>query len=233
MDRLLLWHVTAVAIVVLWTEVRASAGAEIVPAGSRLEELWNEGAFTEGPAVAPDGKIYFSDIMPDARPGRVMKFDLQTGRTTVHCADSGQSNGLMFDRSGRLIAACGANHGKRALCEITADGQVKVLVAEYEGRKFNAPNDLTIHPDGSIYFSDPRYVGPEPLELDQMSVYRFEPAGSADRADSAQSLLARVTSDIEKPNGLGLSPTAAPCTLRRPTTAARVRGREKRRGPDG
>jgi gluconolactonase len=164
--------------------------------GEDLEELWNEGSFTEGVAAGPDGAIYFSDIPSDDSPGRVLRFDPQTGRTSVHCPDSGKSNGLMFDARGRLLACCGANHGKQALVEITRDGRVRVLVDRFQGKKLNSPNDLVVHPRGSVYFSDPRYVGPEPMELDHMSVYRYDPDGS----------LHRVTRDIEKPNGVILSP---------------------------
>ena len=174
-----------------------SGDPKIIPEGAKLEELWNEGEFTEGPAAGPDGAIYFSDISFDESPGRVMKFDPKTGKTTVYCPDSGKSNGLMFDAKGRLIACCGANYGKRALCEITPEGEVKVLVDRYKGKRLNAPNDLVIHPDGSIYFSDPRYAGPEPMELDHMSVYRYNPADGS---------LERVTTDIEKPNGVHISP---------------------------
>lgn len=177
-------------------EPRPSGDPEILPAGARLEELWNEGEFTEGVAVGPDGAIYFSDITRDEKPGRVLRFDVPTGKVSVFCPDSGKSNGLMFDRNGRLIAACGANHGKRALCEITPDGKVKVLVDRFQGKAFNAPNDLVIHPGGSMYFSDPRYLGPEPMELDHMSVYRYDADGS----------VRRVTTDITKPNGLVVSP---------------------------
>lgn len=170
----------------------------IVPKGAVLEEIWNDGEFTEGVAVAPHGTIYFSDIaFKPEDAGRIMKYDPKTGNTSVHCPDSGKSNGLMFDAKGRLIACCGANLGKRALCEITPDGKVKVVVDRFEGKRFNAPNDLVVHPDGSIYFSDPRYVGPEPMELDQMSVYRYNPADGS---------LTRVTTDIEKPNGVHVSP---------------------------
>lgn len=173
--------------------------ARIIPPGAELEELWNEGEFTEGVAVSPDGDLYFSDIARDETPGKVFRFDPGTGETTLFCADSAKSNGLMFDRSGRLIAVCGANYGGRALCEILADGKVRVIVSEFEGKKFNAPNDLVIHPNGSIYFSDPRYIGPETVELDHMSVYRYDP-------DSGD--LTRVTTEITKPNGVGLSPDA-------------------------
>ena len=74
---------------------------------------------------------------------------------------------------------------------------MKVLVDRFDGKRFNSPNDLAIHPDGSIYFSDPRYIGPEPMELDHQSVYRFVPATGT---------LTRVTTDISKPNGVMLSP---------------------------
>ncbi|MCA9081714.1 MAG: hypothetical protein KDA58_14225, partial [Planctomycetaceae bacterium] len=102
------------------------AGA-IFPDGAKPEQLWNKGTFTEGVAVAPDGKIYFSDISRGDDPGRILRFDPASGETSVYCADSGQSNGLMFDATGRLLAACGANNGRRALVEIRNDGSVHEL----------------------------------------------------------------------------------------------------------
>lgn len=176
-----------------------SGDPSIIGGDARLETLWDEGEFTEGVAVAPDGTIYFSDIPSDASPGRILKFDPASGSTTCVCRDSAKSNGLMFDRDGKLIACCGANHGGQSLAEILPDGQVRPLVEKFQGRRFNAPNDLVIHPDGSIYFSDPRYLGPEPMEIDHMSVYRFHPADSS---------IIRVTRDITKPNGVVISPDA-------------------------
>ena len=77
--------------------------AAIVPPGAKLEQLWNEGEFTEGVAAAADGTMAFSDIARGAdKPGRIMKYDPKSGKTTVYSADSGKSNGLMFDRKGRL-----------------------------------------------------------------------------------------------------------------------------------
>lgn len=168
----------------------------IVPPGAMLEELWNEGEFTEGVAVAADGIVYFSDI-PGNTPGRILRFDPRTGATSVYSADSGKSNGLEFDSQGRLLAACGANNGLRALCEIRPDGSAVPLVARFQGRLFNAPNDLALGPDGLIYFTDPRYVGSEPVELDQQSVYRF---------DRATSRLERLDTGVTKPNGICFSP---------------------------
>lgn len=180
-------------------DLKPSGDPKILPADAKLELLWNDGEFTEGVAVAKDGIVYFSDIAILAKnPGRIMKFDPNTKTTTVHVADSGQSNGLFFTADGKLIAACGANVGLRALCEATPDGKMKVLVDNFGGKKFNAPNDLVIHPRGWIYFSDPRYVGKEPLQLDRQRVYRYGPDGQVHRA----------TNDIAKPNGVILSPDA-------------------------
>src|SRR5947208_6091823 len=73
---------------------------------AKVEKLWGEGEFTEGPAEGPDGCIYFSDI-----GNRIMKFDPRTGKTAEFRNPSGRSNGLKFDAMGRLLAAEGANTG--------------------------------------------------------------------------------------------------------------------------
>jgi len=183
-------------LVALSVRLPAEETAPIIPTDSKLEQLWNEGEFTEGAALGPEGAIYFSDI-PMAKVGKIYKFDPQTGQTTVHCPDSQKSNGLVFDQQGRLLAACGANQGGRAICEITPDGKVKRLVQKFDGRLFNAPNDLDVHPRGWVYMTDPFYVGPETLELDHMSVFMWKPEDNS---------VTRVTTDITKPNGVAVSP---------------------------
>jgi gluconolactonase len=189
----------SVASAIRAADLKPTGDPNVIPPDAQLELLWNDGEFTEGVAVAKDGVVYFSDIAIMAKnPGRIMKFDPRTKQTTVHVADSGQSNGLFFTADGRLIAACGANVGLRALCEVAPDGKMKVLVDNFGGRKFNSPNDLVVHPRGWIYFSDPRYVGKEPLELDRQRVYRVDPDGQVHRA----------TKDVNKPNGVILSPDA-------------------------
>lgn len=176
-----------------------ASAQDLVPKGSRLETLWEEGGFTEGAAAGPDGHLYFSDFAQpfDARPARIMKYDPRSGKTVIHSADSKMANGLMFDRRGRLIACCASPlGGARALVQVLPDGSIKPLVERYQGKRFNSPNDLVIDRRGRIYFSDPKYVGPEKMELDSMDVYRLDPDGS----------LHRATTDIDKPNGVMLSP---------------------------
>jgi gluconolactonase len=185
------------ALVVAADEFSPTAQERIVPAGSKLEALWNEGEFTEGPALAPDGSIIFSDI------GNAMhRYDPAAGKTAVFRQPSGRSNGLMFNRQGALVACEGANTGGGRRISITTgidgakDGQVKTLADRYEGKRFNSPNDLAIDTVGNVYFTDPRYVGDDPRDLDFECVFFVTPAGKVSIA----------TRDVQKPNGILVSP---------------------------
>ena len=86
-----------------------SGDSSIVSPQSKLEELWVDKGFTEGACVDTDGIIYFSDINFGGGLGKIMAFDPATKKTTVFSSDSGQSNGLMFNQKGKMLAACGAN----------------------------------------------------------------------------------------------------------------------------
>jgi gluconolactonase len=177
-------------------------GERIVPAGARLELLFTrtapiKGGLTEGPAAAPDGSIYFSDIPFGTDKGMILRFDPKTKKTTVFAADSHKSNGLAFDAQGHLIACEGADGGGRCVARWDVrTGKRTVLAEKYMGKRFNAPNDLVIDTKGRIYFTDPRYVGPEPRELKKEAVYRLDPGGE----------VIRITAEVEKPNGIALSP---------------------------
>src|SRR5262249_40612598 len=132
--------------------------SDIVPRGAKLELLWTstdkvKGGLTEGPAVAPDGSIYFSDIRLGKDKSKIMRFDPKTTKTTVFAADSGHANGLMFDAKGRLIACEGSDMGGRCVSRWDVKtGKRTVIVDHYKGKKFNAPNDLCIDLKGRIYF---------------------------------------------------------------------------------
>ncbi len=184
-------------------DLKPSGDPAIVSKDAKLEELWNEGSFTEGVAAAPNGVMYFSDIaFVNDKPGRIFKFDPRTQKVSLYCADSGKSNGLFFDTKGRLIACCGAMGGKRAIVEVQPSGKLNVLVDSFEGKRLNSPNDLVVHQDGSIYFTDPRYAGEEPVELSEMSVYRIALDGTLHQVTKSSS----GNKNIEKPNGVNVSP---------------------------
>jgi sugar lactone lactonase YvrE len=163
----------------------------IIPKDAKLERVWNEGVFTEGPAYGPDHCVYFSDI-----GNRIMKFDPATGKTTVYREPSGKANGLCFDKLGRLLACEGANGGNRRISITEKDGKVRTLADNWQGKRFNSPNDLDIDTHGRIYFSDPRYVGNEPREIDKEAVYRIDPDGK----------VVQLITDVQKPNGVAVAP---------------------------
>ena len=173
-------------------EFRPTAQELIVPHGAKVELLWNEGEFTEGPVAAADGAILFSYI-----GNRIMRYDPQAGKTTVFRAPSGKANGLKFNPAGQLVACEGAAPGGNRRISVTdAKGKIHTLADRFEGKRFNSPNDLAITTAGRIYFTDPRYVGDEPRELDFEAVFFVEPSGEVRLA----------TRDVQKPNGIIVAP---------------------------
>lgn len=178
------------------------SGTDIVDPSAKLEKLFTrsapiKGGLTEGPAVAPDGSIYFSDIPFGPDNGMIMRFDPRTKETKPFERDSGKSNGLKFDAEGRLVACQGSDGGGRAVVRFDVEtGKSVVLANKHKGNRFNAPNDLVIDKKGRIYFTDPRYLGDEPQELPYKAVYRIDKDGT----------VVEITHDVEKPNGIALSP---------------------------
>jgi len=185
----------------VWASFLWGAEGEIFPAGAKLETLYTGAVLTEGAAAAPDGTIYFSDItftyISGMQAGHIMRYDPKTGKTTVFRSPSGMSNGIKFDAEGRMIVAEGADYGGRRVTRTDMNtGKSEILAGLYEGKPLNSPNDLTIDEKGRIYFSDPRYLGDEPIEQPLMAVYRIDP----DRS------IHRVVTDAGKPNGVCVSP---------------------------
>jgi gluconolactonase len=191
-STILLLHHACAAEPVAIGNFHPTAQDKIVPAGAKVELLWNEGEFTEGPAPAADGAILFSDI-----GNRILRYDPRSGKTTEFRSPSGKSNGLKFDPQGNLVACEGAAPGGNRRISVTdVKGNVRTLADRFEGRRFNSPNDLAINAGGSIYFTDPRYVGDEPRELDFEGVFLVEPDGTVRVA----------TRDVQKPNGIIVTP---------------------------
>ena len=183
-------------------EIPAPSGDAIVDSSAKLELLFTreapiEGGLTEGPAVGPDGAVYFSDIRRGENPGVIHRFAPKTGETSVFAANSHKSNGLVFGADGKLYAAEGADYGGRRISRW--DMQLKErtpIVDRFEGKRFNSPNDICVDAKGRLYFTDPRYTGHEPRELEHRAVYRTTAGGD----------VVEVTRDLTKPNGLALSP---------------------------
>jgi gluconolactonase len=180
---------------------QAPSGDPSLSTGAKLERLWTGGHLTEGCAMGLDGAVYFSDItftrMANMQAGHIMRYDPKTGQTTVYRSPSGMSNGIKFDAQGRMVVAEGADFGGRRITRTDLKtGKSEILAGLFEGKPFNAPNDITIDTKGRIYFSDPRYLGHEPIEQPVLAVYRIDPDRSVHR----------VITDAGKPNGVAISP---------------------------
>ena len=192
--------------VLLATLSLALAQDSIVPPGAKLEKLFESKVLTEGVSVAPDGLVYFSEITfshksRDAtgaiEAGHIWRFDPATGKTAIFRSPSGMSNGIKFDAAGNMIVAEGADFGGRRVTRTDMKtGKAYVIAGLYEGRPFNAPNDITIDERGRIYFSDPRYLGHEPIDQPVVGVYRIDPDGK----------ITRFITDAGKAYGVCVSP---------------------------
>ncbi|QDH81447.1 SMP-30/gluconolactonase/LRE family protein [Echinicola soli] len=131
-------------------------------------------AFTEGPAVAPNGDVYFTD-QPN---NRIYRWSAETEKVALYMENAGRSNGLYFDHKGNLLACADENF---ELWQIDNNQEVKVLADGFGQKNFNGPNDLWVDKKGGIYFTDPYYQRDywtrQAPEMDQQRVYYRSPKG--------------------------------------------------------
>ena len=161
-----------------------------------IQRLYTGTLWAEGPAWNGVGKYLLWSDIPNDRQLRWLDDD---GRVTVFRKPAGYSNGNTFDFQGRQLSC---EHGNRRVVRYEHDGSVTVLADKWQGKPLNAPNDIVVHPDGGVWFTDPgygslgHYEGHKgPLQLKE-AVYRIDPSGKMEI----------VTDDMYKPNGLCFSP---------------------------
>ena len=167
-----------------------------------LQRIWHgqghdAALWCEGPVWMGDwGCLLWSDI-PNHR---VLRWNEEDGHVSVYQTESGYSNGHTRDNQGRLIAM---EHDTRRVRRREYDGTWTILCDSYEGKKLNAPNDAAVHPDGSVYFTDPGYGIMGPYEGHKAEfelptrVYRVDPAGKVTIA---------AEGPMRRPNGICFSP---------------------------
>ena len=162
-----------------------------------VERLYTGCRWAEGPVWFGDGRyLVWSDIPND----RMLRWNEEDGRVSVFRQPSGCSNGHTRDREGRLVSC---EHRTRRVTRTEHDGALTVLMDSYEGKRLNAPNDVVVHSDGSVWFTDPGYGIMMDYEGSRAEpelptrVYRLEP-------NSGEATV--VADDFERPNGLCFSP---------------------------
>jgi gluconolactonase len=161
---------------------------QLIADGASLQLISDQFTFTEGPAADRRGNIFFTD-QPD---NKIWKY--ANDRTlSVFLNKAGRSNGMYFDKNGNLIT-CADEHNQ--LWSIQPNGKVKVLLKDFNGLHFNGPNDLWIHPNGGIYFTDPYYQRDywerKSPEITGQKVYYFQ--------KNKKPVV--VADDLLKPNGI-------------------------------
>jgi gluconolactonase len=162
-----------------------------------IERLWTGGKWNEGPVWFGDLRsLVWSDIPND----RMLRWCEDSGAVSVFRAPANHANGNTRDRQGRLLTC---EHRTRRVTRTEIDGTITVLIDRFDGKPLNSPNDIVVHRDGAIWFTDPGYGlfsldqgDPGEAEL-PTRVYRIDPhSGQASVMDES----------IEKPNGLAFSP---------------------------
>jgi gluconolactonase len=162
-----------------------------------IQRLFTGTLWAEGPAWNGVGRyLVWSDI-PNNRQMRWIEED---SRVTVFHAPSGFSNGNTFDFEGRQLSC---EHGNRRVARYESNGSVTVIADKFQGKRLNSPNDIVVHPDGSIWFTDPiygirgYYEGFKADSELKEAVYRVDPkTGQIDK----------VTDEPNEPNGICFSP---------------------------
>ncbi len=169
--------VTSIALVGLMTLAAPSLVAGDVT-------LVSEGyMFTEGPVWIADEGWVFSDVRGDTlyRPDK-----------TIFRKPSNNTNGLALDGEGRLIAC---ESGLKRITRTEKDGSITVLADNFGGKSLNSTNDVTVGPDGGIYFTDPGVT--KKTALSTNGVYRIDPATGT---------VSELSTTARYPNGIGFSP---------------------------
>lgn len=175
---------------------------------STIEQLGTGMRWAEGPVYFPNaargeaGYLLLSDIPNN----RLMKYDEATGEFSVHKAPSNYANGNTRDRQGRLVTC--EHSVTRRIVRTELNGEITVLADNYLGKRLNAPNDIVVKSDDSIWFTDPIFgingewegerAKPEQATT---NVYRIDKNGSKTDGN-----ITAVITDIVNPNGLAFSP---------------------------
>ncbi|HZU90655.1 MAG TPA: SMP-30/gluconolactonase/LRE family protein [Stellaceae bacterium] len=177
-------------------EIRDRRFAQYILPNALLEQLATDFRWVEGPVWVGDANCLLFQDLPR---NRTMRWSEEDG-VSVFRFPSDYANGQARDRQGRLIAC---SHRGRCLYRTEYDGQITTLVTHHDGKRLNAPNDVVVKSDGTIWFTDPLYgiandyEGGRQISEQPPGLYRYDPQRDEIRL---------MADDFDGPNGLAFSP---------------------------
>jgi gluconolactonase len=164
---------------------------------AKVERLATGFRWSEGPVWFGDGRYLLWSDIPN---NRIMRWDEETGRTSVFRKPSNFSNGNTRDRQGRLLSC---EHGTRRVSRTEYDGTITTVADRHDGKPLNSPNDIVCKSDGSIWFTDPPFGI---LGYYEGYVAKPELPTNVYRVDGKTGQIAVATGEVNRPNGLAFSP---------------------------
>jgi gluconolactonase len=153
--------------------------------------------WAEGPAWNGAGRFLVLSDIPNNRQMRWLEED---GHVSTFRQPAGNSNGNTFDWEGRQLSC---EHLNRRVVRYEHNGKMTVLADKWQGKPLNAPNDIVVHPDGDIWFTDPGYGI---LSKYEGEIAKLEIKEAVYRIDGKSGQMSMVTDEAYKPNGLCFSP---------------------------
>jgi gluconolactonase len=164
---------------------------------SAIQRLYTGTLWAEGTAWNGVGRFLLWSDIPNNRQMRWLEED---GHVSIFRHPAGYSNGNTFDYEGRELSC---EHGNRRVVRYEHNGKITVLADKFNSKKLNAPNDIVVHPDGGIWFTDPGYGALMDYEGHKGALEIKE---AVYRIDAKSGKIDKVLDDMFKPNGICFSP---------------------------
>jgi len=175
----------------------------LVQANTSIKRLWTGALWAEGPAWNSQGRYLLWSDIPNNRQLRWLEDD---ARVSVFRSPSNNSNGNTFDHEGRQLSC---EHLTRRVVRYEHDGSIKVVAESFQGKRLNSPNDVAVHRDGSIWFTDPPYGG---------QLYEGAPDASGGPTNAA----GRLNSRAGQPPEIGTFKRELPTNVYRVDSGGRI-----------
>jgi gluconolactonase len=175
----------------------------LIQANTSIKRLWTGALWAEGPAWNSQGRYLLWSDIPNNRQMRWLEDD---GRVTVFRSPSNNSNGNTFDTQGRQLSC---EHLTRRVVRYEHDGSITVIAESFQGKRLNSPNDVAVHRDGSIWFTDPPYGG---------QLYE----GAPDASGGPTNLKGLLNSKAGQPAGIGTFKRELPTSVYRVDPSGRI-----------